>query len=179
MKFCAIVAVENSGGIGIKNSLPWKISEDMTMFREKTIGNGNNAIIMGRKTHESIGMLLGKRENIIITRNKTYKSPIQKMSTNNVNPVIFNNVEDCLNYTKEKEFDTVWVIGGEEIYSLFLSQVDDIYITQVIKDIDCDAYFPIQWVEENYSLVNATRKIVADQKEQKLCEIVFKQYSRK
>ena len=179
MKLCAIVAVENSGGIGIKNSLPWKISEDMTMFREITIGNGNNAIIMGRKTHESIGMFLGKRENIIITRNKTYKSPIQKMSTNNVKPVIFNDVEDCLNYTKEKMFDTVWVIGGEEIYSLFLSQLDDIYITHVMKDIDCDAYFPIDCVKDNYSLLSATREIVTDHKDQKLCEIVFKQYSRK
>lgn len=179
MKLCAIVAVENSGGIGINNRLPWKISEDMIMFREKTIGNGKNAIIMGRKTHESIGMFLGKRQNIIITRNKTYHSPIQKMSTNNIKPVIFNDIEDCLKYSNEKDFDTVWVIGGEEIYTLFLPYINDIYITQIMKDIKCDAHFPMDWVEDNFSLFNATRKVVNERKTQKFCEIVFKHYNRK
>ena len=70
MKISMIVAMDNDCGIGFDNKLPWSVKEDMKFFRESTKGMGNNAIVMGRKTHESIGMILPKRVNIILTRNK-------------------------------------------------------------------------------------------------------------
>jgi dihydrofolate reductase len=178
MRLSAIVAIDTSGGIGINNKLPWRISEDMAFFRENTTGNKKNAIIMGRKTHESIGFFLSNRENIIMTKNKHYKSPIQKLSTNNINPVIFNEVEDCISYVNKKNFETAWVIGGEEIYKLFLPYIDEIYITHVLKEFQCDAFFPLNDIYRDFKLIDAKRQIVTENNTQKYCEIVFKHFIR-
>ena len=70
--FALIVAADLDGGIGKENKLPWRLSADMNFFKNVTIGNGNNAVIMGRKTWDSIPPKfrpLPKRVNIVITRN--------------------------------------------------------------------------------------------------------------
>lgn len=136
MIYKIIVATCNNNGIGIDNKLPWpSIKEDMKMFSKSTIGNGNNAVIMGRKTYESIGKPLKDRINIILTNTLNVK-------TNNL--ITFNNINDILIYCNQNNFEEVWIIGGEKIYSLFinLNIVKEIYQTKIFKNYTCDSYFP-------------------------------------
>jgi len=153
MKINMIVATDNKGGIGKNNSLPWSIKEDMRYFRLSTTGNGKNAIVMGRKTHESIGMLLPKRENIIITRNTKYTSPNLKCSNVDIQPIIKNNVESVIEHCKERNIEILWVIGGAEIYNLFMNVTDELYLTKIDYDYRCDTFFPLNF-EENFTLRN-------------------------
>jgi dihydrofolate reductase len=148
-----IVAMDNENGIGYNNRLPWSVKEDMKFFRDSTKGRGKNAIVMGRKTHESIGMFLSKRENIILTRNTSYESPILKMSTINMMPIIKHDVKSVIDHCVEKEIDTLWVIGGSEIYKLFMDAADELYITKISRKYKCDTYFPFDF-EEKFNLRN-------------------------
>ena len=136
MNYKIIVATCKNNGIGINNKLPWPtIKEDMKMFSKLTIGNGNNAVIMGRKTYESIGKPLKNRMNIVLSNT---------LNINNDNLILFNNVNDIINHCKKKKFEDVWIIGGEKIYSLFINLdiVKEIYQTNIYKDFECDSYFP-------------------------------------
>ena len=147
MHFKLIVAMCNNRGIGNKNKLPWSFSSDMKYFSRITRGNDNNAVIMGRNTFESIGRVLPKRHNIILSNTK----PPQ---TGN-NSSFFNSIQSIINFCKEKEFDEVWVIGGESIYKQFLEINDlikEIYITKINKDCNCDTFFPE--LDEKYILVS-------------------------
>ena len=71
----------------------------MKFFRESTKGIGNNAIVMGRKTHESIGMILPKRVNIILTRNKEYESPVLDISKTNL--IIKHDIDSVIEHCKK------------------------------------------------------------------------------
>ena len=82
MNFKIIVAATRNFGIGYKNKLPWHIPEDLKHFSKTTIGNGNNAIIMGRNTWESIGSKpLPKRHNVIVS------TKLEQPKYKNVTPV--------------------------------------------------------------------------------------------
>ena len=148
-----IVAMDSDNGIGYNNRLPWSVKEDMKFFRESTKGRGKNAIVMGRKTHESIGMFLANRENIILTRNTLYESPILKMSTKSMMPIIKHDVNSVLEHCEDKKIDTLWIIGGSEIYNLFMDIAEELYITKIYKKYICDTYFPFNF-EEKFILRN-------------------------
>jgi dihydrofolate reductase len=148
-----IAAMDNAGGIGKNNRMPWSLKEDMTFFRKSTTGMGNNAIVMGRKTHESIGMFLPRRENIILTRNNTYQTPILKTANVYVMPIIKHDVQSVIDHCKSKKICTLWVIGGSEIYKLFMDVVDELYLTKIDKIYKCDTFFP-EISEDKFSLRN-------------------------
>lgn len=136
MVYKIIVATCNNNGIGINNKLPWStIKEDMRMFSKLTIGNGNNAVIMGRKTYESIGKPLKNRMNIVLSNT---------LSINNNNVITFNNISNIINFCIKKDFEDVWIIGGEKIYSLFINLqiVKEIYQTKIYENYQCDSFFP-------------------------------------
>lgn len=118
-----IVAMSLNSVIGIDNSLPWHIPEDLKYFKQTTM---NHTVVMGRKTFESIGKLLPNRKNIILTRNKEYNVP---------GAYTVDNVRDCLSMLPDTE--EVFIIGGEEIYKEFLPYVDKLYITHIPMIIDC------------------------------------------
>lgn len=120
-----IVAYSQNRVIGINNKLPWNIPPDLKRFKQLTSGN---VVVMGRKTYESIGRPLPNRKNIILTSNTNYIAP---------GCIVFNSHLDIL----EKMGD-IWVIGGEQIYKLFLPYVDKIEATIVDKYFRGDSYFP-------------------------------------
>ena len=113
MNFKLIVAVDKNNGIGKNNKIPWYFSEDLKYFAKMTKGSGNNAIIMGRKTYESIGNYpLTKRTNIIISYSyKNISSSKHKFVTS---------PEEAINFCTTQNFDEVWIIGGATIYDYFL-----------------------------------------------------------
>jgi len=123
-----IAAMSKNRVIGKNNELIWDIPEDMKWFREKTKGK---PVIMGRKTHESIGRLLPKRKNIIITRKLDYSVK---------DAIVVNSIEKAI--LECRNAPEIMVIGGGEIYKAALPFVNKIYLTIICKEFDGDTYFP-------------------------------------
>tara|TARA_B100000902_G_scaffold357387_1_gene371814 strand:- start:119 stop:634 length:516 start_codon:yes stop_codon:yes gene_type:complete len=143
MKFKIIAAVCKGGGIGIDGRLPWKIKEDLAFFSKLTKGNGNNAVIMGRKTWDSLNNKhLIKRDNLIISNS----FEIEKRLDNSNKELIksFKNISDIVDFCTQQNYDQVWIIGGSTIYKEFLDSnlVDICCITYINKTYECDIFFP-------------------------------------
>lgn len=135
-----IVAHDISRGIGFDNKLPWHLSNDLKRFKKLTEGH---AVLMGRKTHESIGKVLPNRENIILTHDRGYRAD---------NCYIINYLTQLDAYMSKNPEKDVFVIGGSEIYKLMLPYVDRLYISIIPHEYQCDAYFP----EFNYNKYELT-----------------------
>ena len=123
-----IVAVAQNGTIGDKNSLLWHIKEDMRFFRTTTSGH---AVIMGRKTFESLGSKpLPKRTNIVITRQDVeFEGALTAHS-----------LQEAIRMAEGDE--EVFVIGGAQIYAQALECADRLYLTLVERDYEGDTSFP-------------------------------------
>ena len=130
-----------SRGIGLENNIPWYIPEDLKRFSKLTKGNGNNAIIMGRKTWESLPIKpLPQRQNIILSKTLLDNNEIKLYD----NELYYSNLQTAIDNCKIKNIDTVWIIGGEKIYDLAFKtlNINSIYVTSIIKDYNCDVFFP-------------------------------------
>lgn len=123
-----IAAVANNGIIGIRNTLPWHLPEDLKHFKALTLGH---PILMGRKTWESLGRPLPGRLNVVITRNTDYKPE---------GCVIAHSLEGARALAGDVE--TLFVIGGEELYRQALPVADRVYLTEIHEHYDGDASFP-------------------------------------
>ena len=136
-----IVACANQRVIGINNTLPWHLPEDLKRFKALTTGHH---IIMGRKTYESLGRLLPNRTTVIVTRNSHYKVE---------GALVANSLEAALQLCQND--DEPFLIGGAELYQNGLALATKLYITEVLLDVKGDAFFPeidfSQWrlVEKN------------------------------
>ena len=138
-----VVAACKNRGIGFKNKLPWKLSKEMKYFKELTIGEKNNAVLMGRNTWLSIpekNRPLPKRENIVLTSrldNMYIKS--QKGGVN-----FAPSLESIDTMYGMYAFDNIWIIGGEMLYKETLKKglVENIFYTEIQNDYECDTFFP-------------------------------------
>jgi dihydrofolate reductase len=148
MKLSIIVAMDRNRVIGKGEALPWHISSDLQHFKKITMGK---PIIMGRKTHESIGRPLPGRENIILTRDKSYQSE---------GCTVLHSMEEI--YEHCKDLEEIMITGGAEIYKLSLDQVTYLYLTEVHTEIEGDTYFPEfdrdEWEEVSRSDFKADEK---------------------
>lgn len=126
-KLTIIVATDARRGIGINNTLPWKLPEDLAHFKRITTGH---PIIMGRKTFDSIGRPLPNRRNIVVTRNDNWQH-------DGVDTV--HSIEGALALLDGAHG---FVIGGAEIYRQSLALADQLIITEIAHTYDCDAFFP-------------------------------------
>lgn len=133
MTIAMIVAIGQNGEIGLNGKLPWgHIPEDMKHFVHLTTGH---AILMGRKTHESIGRLLPGRQNYVATR----KATVLPGAT----PV--NDIESFLGSWQDSE-ELLWVIGGAELYALAEVYAQRLEITRIVGKFQADTFFPpIHW----------------------------------
>lgn len=142
MNFNIIVAQCRKNGIGFNNNLPWQIRSDLQKFYKLTKGNGNNAIIMGRNTWDSLNnKSLKLRDNLILSTTLNFTTT----TDNNYLTKTFNNIDTIIEFCENKNYDNVWIIGGEKIYKSFLdceNIIDNIYITLIDKDYQCDTFFP-------------------------------------
>ena len=123
-----IVAIAQNGTIGDKNSLLWHIKEDMRFFRTTTSGH---AVVMGRKTFESLGSRpLPKRTNIVIKRaDRVFEGALTAHS-----------LEEAIRLAEGDE--EIFIIGGAQIYREALRIADRMYITRVMHDYEGDTSFP-------------------------------------
>ena len=156
MPFKLIVATDEDNGIGKNNSIPWRCKEDLRFFSKTTRGNNNNAIIMGRKTWDSLGNKpLPMRDNYILSRsfltNVEYETAFA-----------YTNINKLIHICCKKNYDDVWIIGGAEIYNLFLQTniVSELYITKIKGNYNCDTFFNFDTTifslcSDNNTLTNA------------------------
>lgn len=135
MTLSHIVAVSQNDVIGVNNDLPWDIPEDMKFFRDKTKGK---ALIMGRKTFESVGHPLPNRLSVIVTRQKNYKVEGPQAV---IQPDIKSAIEYCRSQIS-KYGDEIFIIGGGEIFRDTMDLVDVIYLTRIHKDFAGDVKYP-------------------------------------
>ena len=128
-----IVAVANNAAIGKDNQLLWRLSEDLKLFKKRTIGH---PIIMGRKTFDSIGKALPGRLNIVISRNESLEIPAC---------TVVSSVQEAIAVaSSEPNVEEVFVIGGEKIYNLSRSLATKLYLTIVDVELEGDAFFEYQ-----------------------------------
>jgi dihydrofolate reductase len=129
--YSLIVAMTNDRVMGKNNQLPWQMPADLAYFKRTTL---DKTIVMGRKTYTSIGRALPKRRNIVITRDKTF-------SAQDVD--VFHSIQEVMTKLSSLPSSTeVFVIGGAEIFSEFLSMANKLYVTFIDANIDGDTFFP-------------------------------------
>ncbi|WP_116136409.1 dihydrofolate reductase [Trinickia diaoshuihuensis] len=125
-----IVARARNGVIGRNNQLPWHLPEDLGFFKRATMGA---PIIMGRKTHESIGRPLPGRRNIVVTRDATRKFEGCEMATS---------IEQALKLAAKDDAPEAFLIGGTQLYAEGIGLADKLVITEIDADFEGDATFP-------------------------------------
>jgi dihydrofolate reductase len=135
MSVIIIAAMSENGVIGINNTIPWKIKEEMIHFKETTSGH---PVIMGRKTYESIGRPLSNRTNIVVTRGSPFKEVISRHS-------LLTSIKTAQTYNTD-----VFIIGGSSIYeqALEMGLVDKMILSTVKGCYEGDAFFPM--IDERY-----------------------------
>jgi dihydrofolate reductase len=123
-----IAALARNRAIGRGNDMPWRLPEDLKRFRRLTMGH---AVIMGRKTFESIGSALPGRSNIVITRSRDWNPP---------GCVVVHSLDSGLARVGNPE--DAFVIGGAQIYTLALPLAGRLYLTEIEREFEGDAFFP-------------------------------------
>jgi dihydrofolate reductase len=143
MDISIIVAVAENGVIGKDNQLLWRLSEDLKMFKKRTTAH---AIIMGRKTFDSIGKPLPNRTNIVISRTKDLK--IEGCT-------VVNSLDKAIEIANQQtDKNEVFIIGGEKIYTLSEKIATKLYLTKVKAILEGDAFFDLK-PYENWTLVSS------------------------
>lgn len=123
-----IVAMDRNCLIGARGRLPWRLPADLRHFKSLTLGK---PIVMGRKTHESIGRVLPGRENIILTRDPDYRRE---------GCTVLHGIAELFRHCALAE--EVMIMGGAELYRQMLDRAQRIYLTEVDAEFDGDTYFP-------------------------------------
>ena len=143
MKLSLIVAMASNRTIGRNNQMPWHLSADLKRFKKITLGS---AILMGRKTHESIGRPLPGRINLVISKNLAYRA---------VDCQVFNSIEQALSFSNQ--YPELFVIGGASLYQRLLPKADKLYLTQIDQSFEGDTFFPVinqaEWRKINQETV--------------------------
>ena len=116
--------------IGKDNTLVWHLPADLKFFKETHNGQ---TLIMGRKTFESLANPLPHRDSLVVTRNKDYQRE---------GITVFHSLESALEAGEQKGLDTVFILGGGEIYKQSMDIADKLIITEVHHEFDGDTYFP-------------------------------------
>ena len=129
-----IVAVSKNGVIGHEGDLPWRLSADLKQFKKLTMGHH---IIMGRKTFDSIGVLLPGRQTVIVTRQKDFQFE---------GAIIVHSIETALEQASGQSDKQPFLVGGAEIYRLAMPHVTELFLTRVHVSIEGDTFLPeIDW----------------------------------
>jgi dihydrofolate reductase len=123
-----IAAVAANGVIGSDNRLPWRLADDLKRFRALTTGH---AVIMGRRTWESLGRALPGRQNIVVTRRHGFAAPGAETAAS---------LDEAL--ARVRLPGPAFCIGGAELYAEALARAGILYLTEIARDFPGDAFFP-------------------------------------
>ena len=125
-----VVAMNADRVIGVDGDLPWRIREDLRHFRRVTMGH---AIIMGRRTHDSIGRPLPGRQNIVLTRQQGLVIPGCDVATS---------LAEAIAIARAAGDDEPRIIGGASLYAEALPLATRLILTEVHRQVDGDTHFP-------------------------------------
>lgn len=128
MTIALVVATGLNNAIGKDNRLLWHLPDDLKFFKRITLGH---PIVMGRSTFDSVGKALPGRRNVVITRQKELELPGCE---------VVHSPQEALERIKDS--DTVMIVGGEDIYRLFLPHANRVYRTLVQVSPEADRFFP-------------------------------------
>lgn len=156
-----IVAAAENGVIGSQGELPWRLSDDLRRFKTVTMGK---PIVMGRKTYESIGRPLPGRQSIVITGQAGFAAP---------GCDVVGSKRAAL--AAAGDVNEIMVIGGSQVYALFLPDAGRLYLTRVHAEIDGDAYFPDVSVDDWRLVADETHE--ADERNEH--DYSFRTYERR
>jgi dihydrofolate reductase len=129
MLISLIVAMASNRIIGDRGDIPWKIPGEQKMFKEITLGH---AVIMGRKTFESLIRPLPGRTNIVITRQTDYEAP---------GCIVVQDLDEAIKSIETNESEA-FIIGGGQLYHESIPMADRIYLTLIPREIPGDTFFP-------------------------------------
>lgn len=130
MKCSLVVAMSGDGLIGREGGLPWRLPRDLKHFKTLTWGK---PIVMGRKTHESLGRPLPGRTNIVLTRQADYQAEGCRLARDR---------DEALGLARGTGADEAMIIGGSEVFQAFLPLATTIYLTLVEGRFAGDVFFP-------------------------------------
>jgi dihydrofolate reductase len=152
MDISLIVAYGKNREIGKDNQLLWHISEDLKNFKRLTVGH---TLIMGRKTFESIGRALPKRQTVVLTRNHEF-SALDILTAHSVEQAI-----ELAKQSSKFNQDELFIAGGGEIYRLFLPLATKLYLSSVDMEVEgADTYFPeidlSEWALEKQETISSS-----------------------
>ena len=160
-KISLIAAMGKNRELGFGNKLPWHLPDDLKRFKDLTRGH---AVIMGRRTFESIGRPLPDRKNIIITRNSDFRAE----SCDTVG-----SMEEAIHVAGDDP--EIFVIGGGEIYALGLPYANRMYLTFVDAEFPANAFFP----EFDEAQWHVTSEVPHDQDPKHPYSFVFKTFEKR
>lgn len=136
-RICLLVALAANRVIGKDNALPWHLPADLKRFKALTMGH---PLVMGRKTHDSIGRPLPGRRNLVITRNRGYRAPGCELAHS-----LDEAIAACAGAQE------IFIIGGAELYRESLPRAHCLEFTEIHAEFEGDATFPefslAQWRE--------------------------------
>lgn len=164
-----ILACTVDGGIGRCNDLPWYIPSEMKKFKAITTAVKNhdnmNAVIMGRKTWESILKPLNKRMNIVISSDRNFKAKYD-------NVIVMHSLNAALHFCNKPYIENIFIIGGAELYNKFLNDktyydiLEKVYLSIIFyskSDYTIDKYINIESLFRHFDWIK-------DKNYQKECE---------
>ena len=128
LSFTGVVAMDAARGIGLNNGIPWRLKEDMQLFKRLTMGH---PILMGRKTWESLGRPLPRRQNIVLTRNADYEAE---------GAVVITDLAQLEQL--ELQDAEIMVIGGAQLYAQMLPLMQRLHVSEVEGTHEADTWFP-------------------------------------
>lgn len=133
-----IVAMDENNGIGKAGALPWRLSDDLKRFKALTMGH---AMLMGRKTYDSIGRPLPGRTTYVVSRNL---ASIAGLAGQYPDGALYGcgSIEAALEAIEASGESEVFIIGGGEIFTQALPLADRVYLTRVQAKLGCDTFFP-------------------------------------
>ena len=128
LSFTGVVAMDADRAIGLNNGIPWRLKEDMQLFKRLTMGH---PILMGRKTWESLGRPLPGRQNIVLTRNADYAAD---------GAVVITDIAQLEQI--ELQDPEIMVIGGAQLYAQMLPLMQRLHVSEVAGSHAADTWFP-------------------------------------
>lgn len=129
-----VVAMDKQHAIGVNNQLPWHLSDDLKHFKALT---QNGVVLMGRKTYDSMGRVLPKRVNWVLTRDTSWHAEGVKVA-HSLNELMDAAAADV----KALQQSSIFIIGGGELFTLCMPFTDRLEITHVDLQVNGDAFYP-------------------------------------
>ena len=148
LQYAAIVAVDERGAFSKDGQIPWHYPEDFKWFKTHT---SNQVCVMGRTTYDGINASLGDAaEESVLPNRKCFvvtSSPLPRS-----NAIVLSSLRELeLHLTDDDSTKTIFICGGERLYSEGIAKCNRVFVTVVDKDVDGDRFFPVQYLQKYFT----------------------------